>query len=166
MAKIIVRKVSTTIPKSETAAVRLKLLTDQKARHYVCRVAGVAVGIKENVHPQYGISYGLVGSFAKINPNGWREDAPVLWTTESLILPIKAALDNGAASVQLMADIWAIYAEKGATGFQYVLETHGETAADPLDALLGNAPAMPMLPAPEPAADTATVTASSKTKKG
>lgn len=152
MSKIVTRKITTTIPKSETAAVRLKLLQDQTARHYVCRVAGVAMGTKENIHPQYGVSYGLVGTFAKINPDGTREDAAALWSNESLILPIKAALEGGATSVQFMADIWAVYAEKGATGFQYVLETHGEEKADPLAGLLGSAPAMPALPAPVEAA--------------
>lgn len=150
MTKIITRKITTTIPKSETSAVRLKLLQDNSIRHYVCRVAGVAMGWKENIHPQYGISYGLVGTFAKINPDGMREDAAILWSNESLILPIKAALDSGSTSVQFMADIWAVYAEKGATGFQYVLETHGEEKTDPLAGLLGSAPAMPALPAPDP----------------
>lgn len=148
MSKIITRKITTTVPKSETAAVRLKLLQDNAARVYVCRVAGVAMGTKENIHPQYGVSYGLIGTFAKINPNGSREDAAALWSNESLVLPIKAALDGGSTSVQFMADIWAVYAEKGATGFQYVLETHGEEKADPLAGLLGSAPAMPALPAP------------------
>ena len=159
MSKIVTRKINTAVPKSETAAVRLKLLQDNDARVYVCRVAGVAMGTKENIHQQYGISYGLVGTFAKINPDGTREDAAVLWSNESLVLPIKAALDGGSASVQFMADIWAVYAEKGATGFQYVLETHGEEKVDPLAGLLGSAPAMPALHAPT--ADTP-----SKGKKG
>lgn len=142
MARTILRKISTTVPKSMLDAVRIALITDKTARIFVCRVAGIALATKENNHPLYGLSYALVGSFRKVNPDGTEEDAPVLWTNESVVLPVKAALDNGAPSVQVMVDIYAVYAEKGATGFQYVLEVHGQEDEDPVSKLLKAAPAM------------------------
>lgn len=153
--RTITRKLTTSA--ADVKAVKLTLLADPAARVFICRVAGIATGVKTNVHPQYGESTGLVGQFRRVNADNTTQDAAVLWGTETLIMPVAAALENGAQSVQVLADVYAIHSEKGTLGFQYVLDVHGDAAADPLAQMLGNLPSLPALPAPVPAPSAKTV---------
>lgn len=146
MARTITRKLTTSA--ADTNAVKHAILVDKTTRVFICRVAGIATGTKTNVHPQYGESTGLVGQFRRVNPDSTTQDAPVLWGTDTLIEPVASALENGAQSVQVLADVYAIHSEKGTMGFQYVLEVHGDEAADPITQMLGQVPALPALPAP------------------
>lgn len=156
-ARTITRKITTAA--SDLSAVKLALIADKSTRVFICRVAGIASGTKTNIHPQFGESTGLVGQFRRVNPDGTSQDAPVLWGTDTLIAPVAAALDGGAQSVQVLADVYAIHSDKGTMGFQYVLEVHGDEAADPIAQMLGSVPALPALPAPAAQAP------ASKTKK-
>lgn len=150
--RTITRKLTTSA--NDVKAVQRAILADPAARVFICRVAGIATGIKAHVHPQYGESTGLVGQFRRVNADNTTQDAAVLWGTETLISPVAAALESGAQSVQVLADVYAVHSEKGTLGFQYVLDVHGDAAADPLSKMLGELPALPALPAPMPAAKT------------
>lgn len=150
MARTITRKLTTSA--TDLTAVKRAILADQTTRVFICRIAGIATGTKENIHPQYGVSVGLVGQFRRVDPDGATQDAPVLWGTETLIAPVASALENGATSVQVLADVYAVHSDKGTMGFQYVLEVHGEEASDPISQMLGMVPALPALPAPIPSA--------------
>lgn len=171
MARTITRKLTTSA--SDTSAVKLAILADKAARVFVCRVAGIATGTKTNIHPQYGESIGLVGQFRRVNPDSTTQDAPVLWGTDTLIGPVASALENGAQSVQVLADVYAIHSDRGTMGFQYVLEVHGDVNADPIAQMLGTVPVLPApaLPTTEPALPTtepapAPAPAASTKKKG
>jgi hypothetical protein len=146
MARTITRKITTSA--SDVKAVQKALTANPHARIFICRVAGVANGTKTNIHPQYGESVGLVGTFRRIEPTGETSDAPVLWGTDIIIEPVAAALNAGSSAVQVMADIYAVHSDKGTMGFSYVIESHGSVDDDPIAKLLGTAPEMPSLPAP------------------
>lgn len=146
MARTITRKITTSA--ADVKAVQKILIADPNARVFICRVAGVANGTKTNVHPQYGESTGLIGTFRRIEPDGQTSDAPVLWGTDIIIEPVAAALNAGSSAVQVMADIYAIHSDKGTMGFSYVVDSHGSVDDDPIAKLLGSAPELPALPAP------------------
>lgn len=143
MARIVTRKIS-------LSGATLKSVLASNGRQCLGRVAGIALGTKENVHPQYGISYGLVGTFRHIAQDGTESNAPVVWGPGVLIDPIRAALEGGAQSVQVLADVYAIESETSPVGFMYVLETHGDDAEDPITKLLqaSNVTPLPSLLAP------------------
>jgi len=146
MARTITRKITTSA--NDVKTVQKALIADPNARVFICRVAGVANGTKTNVHPQYGESTGLVGTFRRIEPTGETSDASVLWGSDIIIEPVAAALNAGASAVQVMADIYAVHSERGTMGFTYVVDSHGSVDDDPIAKLLGSAPEMPALPAP------------------
>lgn len=143
MARTVTRKIS-------LSGATLKSVLSAGGKQCMGRIAGIALGTKENVHPQYGISYGLVGTFRHISTDGVESNAPVVWGPDVLIAPVRAALDGGAQSVQVLADVYAIESETSPVGFMYVLETHGDDAEDPITKLLAasKVPALPALPAP------------------
>ena len=141
MARTITRKISLS-GASATSVVKAG------GKQYMGRLAGFATGTKENVHPQYGVSYGLIGGFRHIAADGTTTDAPIVWGPGVLIEPIKSALDSGAPSVQVLADVYAVASESSPVGFTYILETHGEESEDPISRLLASAPAVPALAAP------------------
>lgn len=143
MARTVTRKIS-------LSGAKITDVVKAGGRLFIGRVAGLATGTKENVHPQYGLSIGLIGAFRAQMADGVEISAPVVWGPGVLIEPVAAALKGGAESVAIQADVYAVASETSPVGYMYVLETHGDEATDPIAALMNSMPAL-SLPAPAPA---------------
>lgn len=142
MARTVTRKIS-------LSGAKLADVIKAGGRLFIGRVAGLATGTKENIHPQYGLSVGLIGAFRAQMADGTEVSAPVVWGPGVLIEPVAAAIKQGAVSVAVTADVYAVASETSPVGYMYVLETHGDEADDPVAALMASMPALPpALPAP------------------
>ncbi len=140
MARTITRKIS-------LSGAKISDVVKAGGRLFVGRVAGLATGTKENVHPQYGLSVGLIGAFRAIMADGVEISAPVVWGPGVLIEPVAAALKGGAENVAIQADVYAVTSETSPVGYMYVLETHGDETTDPIAQLMNGMPTL-SLPAP------------------
>ncbi len=143
MARTITRKIS-------LSGAKISDVTKAGGRLFVGRVAGLATGIKENIHPQYGLSIGLIGAFRAKMGTGEELSAPVLWGPGVLTEPVASALKTKAESVTIQADVYAVASDTSPVGYVYVLETHADEASDPVAALINSMPTL-SLPAPAPA---------------
>lgn len=151
MARTITRKIS-------LSGAKLADILKNNGKLFIGRVVGVATGTKENVHPQYGVSVGLVGAFRSITVDKATGeqvsiDAPVVWGPGVLIEPVVSALKAGSTSVNVgPVDLYAVTSETSPVGYMYVLESHGNDDADPLTAMLATMPVLPVLAAPKKSA--------------
>ena len=119
------RKLSTKVATGLTTGEIAKLGRDKRQPLYT--IIGIASGIKENNHAEYGISYGLIGNFESIAAaTGETKRAPVYWPPAFLAEVMMAGMVDGAV-VRFAFTIGVEPTDEGQLGFRYWFETLIET---------------------------------------
>ena len=151
MAATIVKKLTASFGIPTPKVLALVLAHPQK-RPYAGRLVGIASGHKSGLS-QFGDWTCLVGMFQHISPTGEVTRAAQAFGPDLVIGPIVAQLANGAQSVTVAVDVFAVESEKSPTGWTYVAEQAiEETETDPLVLLMAKTTARPLaLNAPAPA---------------
>lgn len=161
MAQIDIKKKVTSAFGMKAPAV-LVAITEAGGRLYSGRLVGIASGIKSGV-TEYGEWTALIGQFQFTDRFGTVTRAVQAFGPDIVILPVVAALQSGAKSVNIAADVFGVADEKSPVGWSYTCSSAiEESDSDPLALLLATASAVEM---PKLTAPTAP-TAPAKGKKG